>query len=675
MAAPSDRPAAKDPTAREGSVRRAFRAGDLLSQVVVQGLAVSPDGDSVVYVRRTVEDGQYVRRLWRVPFAEGPPVQITTAKSNDTRPRFSPDGASLLFTSDRSGKPQVWVIALDGSSPCQLTDLPEGAWAGEWSHDGKRVLFLAPSGQQRFIVGNPDDPTARQIRDYTWKLNGRGYRDQFISAWIVDVDGGKPVRVTQPTYDTGPACWSPDSRHIAFVADLREQAALIEFKQLWTVPSRRTDEAPRQAASLPGAIHNLAWAPSRRLAFLGNSQPNAPGWANVDLFVLEDGRPRQLGRDRDLDIWNRTYGDFEDDEQFNPPPLFWLDSEHAVGLVSRRGATHPYSFGIDGSVEALAKEDVVCNAIAVGGGRIAVAASGDGPADVYAVEGGKLRRLSRDGSSWFGPFQRRVEHVEVPHPDGHTIGAWFLRATGKAGRGPMVVDVHGGPNLSFGPSPWLEMIALADAGFHVIWSNPRGSGGYGETYARSRTRLGDKDASDILRVVDWAIGEGIADRDSVGIMGLSQGGFMTNWMLGRHPGVFKAAVSENPVTDLLAEYGGGDSGIAVARSAIDVDVDQPWDHIDAFLDRSPYTKIHLNTAPLLLLHCDQDLRVPAGQSEMVFTILRSLGREVEMVRYPDESHTMFMFGRPDRRVDRLERIVGWFSTHLDPGPPAENGDL
>jgi dipeptidyl aminopeptidase/acylaminoacyl peptidase len=649
-------------SAEARSQRRPFRPKDLLNQVVIQGLAVAPNGESVIYARRTIEDNKYVRRLWRVPFKGGRPEQLTAAKSNDTRPRFSPDGTSLLFTSDRSGKPQVWVMPLNGGEPRQLTDLTDGAGGAEWSPDGKRALFSAPSGEKRFIVGQAGDPIARRIRDYTWKFDGAGYRDDFASVWIIDAAGGKPVRVTAPTYDAGPAAWSPDGSRIAFVADLRKEAALMAFSQLWSLPSKSGKEEPTQVATLPGAIYTLAWAPSPHVAFLGNREPSTPGWANIDLYVWHGTANRQLAAGRDLNMWNTTAGDFEDDEQFYPPPLFWLDKEHVVALVAQRGASHPYSFGVDGSVGTLAEGDVVCNTIAVGGGRVAVVASEGGPFDVCAVEGGKLRRLATDGSKWFGPFQRRVERVEVPHPDGHNIDAWLLRANGGR-RGPLVVDVHGGPHLSYGPTPLLEMFALADAGIHVLWCNPRGSTGYGEAHARTiEGRWGEKDASDVLRVADWAVEEGLADRNRVGVMGLSYGGFMTNWLLGRHPGVFKAAVSENPVTDMLAEYASSDFGIEIGSAA--AGVDRPWEHLEEFLDRSPYTKIHLNKAPLLLLQAEQDLRCPPGQTEMVFTILRSLGREVEMVRYPGESHIMFMIGRPDRRVDRLERIVGWFEKHL-----------
>jgi len=146
--------------------------------------------------------------------------------------------------------------------------------------------------------------------------------------------------------------------------------------------------------------------------------------------------------------------------------------------------------------------------------------------------------------------------------------------------------------------------------------------------------------------------------------------------MGHHPGVFAAAVSENPVTDLIGEYGSADYGRVISPWAVGADA--PADDLRAFQTRSPYAEIHRNTAPLLLLHAEGDLRCPPGQSELIFTILSSLGRPVEMVRYPDESHTMFQVGRPDRRVDRLERIVEWFTRHLRsragvPGsPPASH---
>jgi dipeptidyl aminopeptidase/acylaminoacyl peptidase len=650
--------------AKSASTARPFKPKDLLRQVVIQGLAVAPDGSSIVYVRRTIEDNKYVRSLWRTTFAGGRPEQLTTGKGTNTRPRFSPDGRSLLFLSDRSGKSQAWVIQMAGGEARQVTDLPNGVGGAEWAPDGKRILLLAPSGEKRFVVGKDDDPVARRIRDYTWRIDGGGYRDEYTSLWVVDLSGGKPVRLTAPTYDVNAAQWSPDGRTIAFVADLRDDAHLVEYPSLWAIPASGPNGVePAKVAALAGAILNVAWAPSRQIAFLGNSRPKAPGWANVDLYLADGNDSIQLATGRDLNIWNTTYGDFEDAEQFGAPPIAWLDDEHVACLVARRGASHPYLFGVDGSIEAMAEEDMVCSSIDTGGGRVAVVASGHGPSDVYSVENGKLRRLTTDGSKWFVPFQRRVETLNIPHPDGHGIHAWLLPANGERKLGPLVVGVHGGPNLSYGPTPWLELNALADAGFHVLTCNPRGSTGYGEAYARAiEGHWGDKDASDVIRIVEWAVGEGLAERDRIGVFGLSYGGYMTTWLLGAHPGVFAAAVSENPATDLLGMTASSDFGLLIGRGA--AGVDHPSEHLEELLDRSPISRIHRNHAPLLLLHAEQDHRCPPGQSELVFTILRSLGREVEMVRYPDEFHLLLMVGRPDRRVDRLERIVGWFEKHL-----------
>jgi dipeptidyl aminopeptidase/acylaminoacyl peptidase len=226
-----------------------------------------------------------------------------------------------------------------------------------------------------------------------------------------------------------------------------------------------------------------------------------------------------------------------------------------------------------------------------------------------------------------------------------------------------VLHIHGGPHLAHGPTPWLEMVALADAGFTVLYGNPRGSVSYGEDFARAIDRnWGDTDASDCLRLVDWAVRKGIADRDHVGLLGLSYGGYMTNWLLGHHPGRFAAAVSENPVLDLFSFYGESDFGFLIAEHA--AGVKKPWAGAEKLFDRSPASQLHRNTAPLLLLQAEGDLRCPAGQTDIAFTLLRTLGQTVEMVRYPDEFHLTLAIGRPDRRVDRIERIVDWFERYL-----------
>jgi len=136
-----------------GVAAEKFEGKDVLKQVVIGALAVAPDGSSIVYVRRTVEDGKYARRLWRTTFEGAAPEQLTSAKANDGRPRFSPDGRRLVFISDRSGKPQAWVINLSGGEPRQITDMEGGAGQADWSPDGTKLLLVGGSGEKRFIVG------------------------------------------------------------------------------------------------------------------------------------------------------------------------------------------------------------------------------------------------------------------------------------------------------------------------------------------------------------------------------------------------------------------------------------------------------------------------------------------------------------------------------------------
>ncbi len=644
-----------------------FRPSDVLRQVMIQDLAVSPDGAWVVYGKRTIEDGKYRKRLWRIRFDGGPPEQLTVADASDGRPRFSPDGRALVFLSDRSGRVQPWVLPFAGGEPRQLADVPGNASGAEWSPDGRRVLVVAGSGEQRYVLGDPEDPIARRITDFTWRLDGVGFRDQVMSVYVMPADGGEPRRVTDPAYNVTEARWSSDGARIAFLADRRPEAALGELTQAWTVPSEPGEDAPapEPLARLGGAITALTWSPTGALAVLGVDHAEAPSWANANLYLVEAGGTRQLGTELDRPAANATFGDLIDPE--SSVSMAWLDGTMLVSLVGDQGKTLPYRFDTadaEGRAELLAEDEVVCTAVATGGGRVAVVASDRGrPGEVYAVEEGALRPLTTDGSAWLEPCRRDPVRHQIAHGDGTEFDAWLVAAADDRRPGPLVIQIHGGPHGAHGPTPWLEMLALADAGFHVLYPNPRGSAGYGEAFTRAiHGDWGNLDAADVLRLADWAVAEGLADPARIGVLGLSYGGYMVNWLLGHAPGRSAAGVSENPVTDLVAWSGEADlTGWTGERF---IGVGTLPDNLDAFLRHSPWVEIARNEAPLLMLQSERDLRCPPGQTELVFAILRTRGRTVEMVRYPDEAHYLVGVGRPDRRVDRMERIVAWFERYL-----------
>ena len=640
---------------------RRFTPKDVRRETMITQLAVAPDGSTAVYGRRTIEGNEYRTRLWRVPLSGGRAEQVTTGDL-DTRPRFSPDGRTLLFLSTRSGKLQPWLLPLAGGEPSPLAEFDGQVGAAEWSPDGRTVLALAESGVERFRVGEPDSPTARHISGLNWRLDGAGIREQFTSLWVVPARGGRPRRLVKPEYEVGLAFWAPDSKRIGFLADLRPEASILEELQAWTVPLR--GGRPAKLASLAGEIAAAAWSPGGKLALLGIDEPGPVGSASVGLWVKAGRAQRRLGEQLDRTFFYGVVSDLADFSARFPPPVIWLDEENVVALVTTDGTSVPYRFGLDGSAERLVeRDDAPCCWLASGGGRIVTVANvAGGASDVYAVEDGDLRRLSRNGSGWFTPYRRDPEPHRVRHREGHDIHAWLVRPRGRRSRG-LVLQIHGGPYLAHGSTPWLEMTALADSGFTVLYGNPRGSVGYGQAYAAAIDgNWGDTDDSDLMRLVDWAIRQGLARRDKVGLLGLSYGGYMTNWLLGHHPGRFAAAVSENPVLDLFSFSGESDYGHIVTRFA--AGREYPWDDFARTLDRSPGTYLHRNLAPLLLLQADGDLRCPAGQTDIAFSVLKQLGQTVEMVRYPEESHLLLAIGRPDRRVDRIERIVDWFERYL-----------
>jgi dipeptidyl aminopeptidase/acylaminoacyl peptidase len=655
--------------------RAVFGPKDALKQVLITGATVSPDGRSVVYAKRTIEKGIARTRLWRVSIEGGRPERLTSAAVSDTEPRFSPDGRSILFTSDRrhdgddpktEPKGQLWILPAAGGEPRRLAPLPEGGSAGVWSPDGSRVLCRGGSGRQRFLVGKPERQVARRITEFSWRLDGEGIRDQFTSAWVLPArGGGKAVRVTAPEYEVAQAFWSPDGKRVGFLADRSEHAWYFEAPTPWSIAATGKG-SPRPLADFSGLAIAATWSEAREVVFTGLPTREDP-WRNVDLFVAEgaSGSVRRRVHDETVSLDGMTWSELA--------PLITSTGPVALGdgrflvLGHANGFTGAYVVDAGGRLTALTDRTLEIAGLVTGGDRLlAVACERGDAAELYELDPstpGEARRITRDGARWFTSFHHAAtEEVIVPRRRVRDLQGWLTRATGQRGRRPLVLHVHGGPYSVTGPTPLFGDLMLADAGFHVLAPNPAGSTGFGEDYARSlHGHWGVPDGADLIAAIEWAVAEGIADPDRIGVLGLSYGGFMVHHLLGAYPGRFRAAVSENPFTSAVADLGAGDSGHMMAEET----GVGPWPRDpDGWLAISPAMRLHRNTAPLLLLQADGDLRCPPVHSEIAFAILRPRGVTVEMVRYPEESHIMLSTGRPDRRVDRLERIVGWFTEHL-----------
>jgi dipeptidyl aminopeptidase/acylaminoacyl peptidase len=286
------------------------------------------------------------------------------------------------------------------------------------------------------------------------------------------------------------------------------------------------------------------------------------------------------------------------------------------------------------------------------------------PYEVFTIDAAE-RRLSSENDALLETLEvAAAEPFQVKSSDGETVHGWLMKPPGfsEHKRWPLVLEVHGGPEAMYAWSFMHEFQVLAARGYAVLYTNPRGSKGYGEAFtARIFADWGNQDAADCMAAVDAASQWRWVDPARLGLTGGSYGGFMTAWLVG-HTERFRAAVSQRGCYNFVSFYGTSDIGPFFGDYTLGGPV---YEREALYRERSPLTYAKQMRTPLLLIHSEQDLRCPIEQAEQLFVQLRRIGKaEVQMVRFPEESHNLSRSGRPDRRIERLERIVGWFDKHL-----------
>ncbi|HUY60361.1 MAG TPA: prolyl oligopeptidase family serine peptidase, partial [Candidatus Dormibacteraeota bacterium] len=531
---------------------------------------------------------------------------------------------------------------------------------------------------------------SRRMTRIDWRLDGVGYRDRWDHCFVCQArPGSRPQQLTRGDYGVRHLTWTPDGGHLAFVADRGPAADLQPCPSVWAVPV--AGGAPTEILALRGFAERPAFSPDGRwLAVVGVDQPQPLDDQLPQLFVgpATGGGPAVAlapALDRPVGVWADS--DLCGWMAETAPGPHWRGGAEVVALVTDAGRVAPWAFpvspagGAGGPPRPLAGGEIGAYALGVAGGRVMVLGTlGQRAGELMTVAGPATARapaippLPRTHSTLGSTWQRRLppaEVVELRAPGaGGPVAAMVVSPPGAGSRAlPTILDIHGGPLGAWGPAPPLEAFLLAGRGYRVLLPNPRGSAGYGRAWTGALLGAwGTVDAADVLAAVDELVARGWADPHALGVMGLSYGGFLTQWLV-TTTGRFRAAVAENGVSNQVAAWAMSDTGPEYCRAG------QLGDPLTAegvahLWRQSPLARVAEVRTPLLLLQAGADLRCPPQDNEQFFIALRVLRREVEYVVYPQESHLYAAVGRPDRRIDRMERVLAWFDRHLSGAAPA-----
>jgi dipeptidyl aminopeptidase/acylaminoacyl peptidase len=346
-------------------------------------------------------------------------------------------------------------------------------------------------------------------------------------------------------------------------------------------------------------------------------------------------------------------------------PLWSSRSEAVQFLEEDDRAMHLESMTLDGKVDELVGGRRVISAVsrAPDGREAVLAGDAQHPSEVFAMDGGELRPLSRANDAWISELKLApVEQVGFKSRDGTKVNGFIVRPPdyqpGK--RYPTLLVNHGGPVLQFQDEWRFAWQLYAAAGYVVVASNPRGSSGRGQDWASAiYADWGDKDAQDVLAGVDNAVAVGLADPDRLGVLGWSYGGMLTNYVIAQDHR-FKAARSGASISDILAGYGTDE----YVRD-YEAELGPPWKNTDGWLKISfPFLHADRITTPTLFMGGDLDMNVPLQNVKQMYQALKSLGVDTELVIYPGQYHDMT---RPSFLRDRLDRDLKWFDAHLKGG--------
>ena len=626
---------------------------------------ISPDGAQIVFARGFVDimKDQNASNLWIVDVKGERLRQLTDGAWRDSAPVWSPDGKRIAFLSDRSGSTQAHVMWTDTRETLQLTRVERAPSGLKWSPDGAWLLFSTsiPDDTPILPVKLPPTPRGAQLARgavivdrLSWGSDGVGATVKtFTQVFVLDARvGGTPRQVTSGAYNHGAPEWSADGRTI-YVSGIRKPNAEYERgdSEIYAVDVATLDV--KALTDRKGPDGNPLVSPDGKLiAYTGSDDQNLTSTlANLYLMDASGSGKR---------AWASGLPSSPGDIEWAP------DGSGVYYSMEERGEANEYFLPL--AAGAVPKKITAGAHMLTGlsfarnGQVAAVRSTGKQPGVLVTftlAKPGEMRTLVDVNADVLdGAKLADAEELSFVSSDGLKIQGWLMKpaAFDPSKKYPMVLWIHGGPWSMYNIGWSWAFQNWAASGYAVLWTNPRGSTGYGQDFVNGiQFSYPGKDYDDLMAGVDAALAKGWIDKDNLFVCGGSGGGLLTAWIVG-HTDRFRAAVSMRPVIDWHSFVGNTDGASWYRQFR-----KYPWEDPMEYAVRSPLNYAANVTTPTMIMTGEADLRTPIPQTEEFYRALKMVRKaDTLMVRMPEEFHG---WRRPSHQLLQQLYLMAWFEKY------------